>query len=236
MFWPGAMNRMSMYKQGRIIKSQDVALVTTTANTPTDFTPFGVQEKDDPPASISRSREREQIIQALTPRIAAAEKQGYEQGFAEGFREGSNVQKNEALAAVNALQAVREEVGSFKGKILQSTEKQILELCIAVAEKILHQEISTDRRVIQSVLKAAFRTLVDRENVKIRLNAEDFRYLAEMKSDFIRSLDGVRNVFFEEDGSIPRGGAILETSSGEVDARIGEQLAEVKAAMDLSLS
>lgn len=225
-----------MYKQGRIIKSQDVALVTTAANPPTDFIPFGAQEKSDPPASLSRSREREIIIQALTPRIAAAEKQGYEQGFAEGFREGSSAQKNEALTAVNALQAVREEVGSFKEKILQSTEQQVLELCIAIAEKILHQEISMDRGVIQSVLKDAFRTLVDRENVKIRLNSEDFRYLIEIKADFINSLDGVRNVFFEEDGSIPRGGAILESSSGEVDARIGEQLAEVKAAMNFSFS
>jgi flagellar biosynthesis/type III secretory pathway protein FliH len=38
-------------------------------------------------------------------------------------------------------------------------------------------------------------------------------------------------VEFEEDASIKRGGAIVETMFGEVDARIESQLKEIQAAM-----
>ncbi len=36
---------------------------------------------------------------------------------------------------------------------------------------------------------------------------------------------------FEEDPSVKRGGALLETSFGEVDARLNQQLGELKAAL-----
>jgi len=129
------------------------------------------------------------------------------------------------------LQGLMKEVGSFKEKTLEASEKQLLNLWFSIAEMVIHQEVSTEKSVIFSVLKAAFRNIVDRENIKVRLNPRDFQYMIEMKSDFINSMDGVRNVFFEEDGSISHGGAVIETSSGEVDARINEQLKEIKGGL-----
>jgi len=222
---------MNMFKRCRIIKSQDVSFVPSVANMRADFMPFDLNGKKDHPDEINRSQEIEKILQDMEQKIAEAGKQSYEQGFAEGFKEGSETKKNEAQAIVNTLHAVVEEVGSFKEKTIEASEKQLLDISFSIAERIIHQEISRDEGVILSVLKAAFRNIVERENIKIRLNPGDFKYMVEMKSDFMKSMDGVRNVFFEEDESIARGGAILETSSGEVDARISEQFKEVKAGM-----
>jgi flagellar assembly protein FliH len=67
--------------------------------------------------------------------------------------------------------------------------------------------------------------------MKIRLHPDDFRYIMEIKSDFIRSFDGIKNIVFEEDVSVGRGGALIETVCGEVDARLDQQYNEVKTAM-----
>ncbi len=218
-----------MYKPNRIIRSQDISFVSTTVNMHADFIPFDFNEKKDSPVETTKIDEIEKIFQEAQQKIEEAKKQGYEQGFSEGFKKGSEIQKDEVLAITNALHAIMEEVSLFKEKTIETSEKQILDLCFSIAEKIINQEISSDKNVILSVLKAAFRNIADRENIKVRLNPQDYQYMVEIKNDFISSMDGLRNVFFEEDGSIARGGAIIETSSGEVDARISEQLHEVKA-------
>jgi len=220
-----------MYKQGRIIKSQDISFVSNGAGMPTDFIPFALQDKKGPPEKSNQIQEIERILQETKQKIAEARQQGYAQGFSEGVKEGSETQKNEVVTVMNTLQGLMKEVGSFKEKTLEASEKQLLNLCFSIAEMVIHQEVSTEKSVILSVLKAAFRNIVDRENIKVRLNPRDFQYMIEMKSAFINSMDGVRNVFFEEDGSISHGGAVIETSSGEVDARINEQLKEIKGGL-----
>jgi flagellar assembly protein FliH len=67
--------------------------------------------------------------------------------------------------------------------------------------------------------------------MKIRLNPQDFHYMMEVKKDFLQSFDGLHNVVLEEDTSIKRGGAIVETMFGEVDARLESQIKEIHAAM-----
>lgn len=231
MFLPGAMSRMNIYKRSRIIKSQDVSFVPSVAGVRADLPLCRSNSKTDRSDEITNNEEIERVLQETELKIAAAGKQAYEQGFSEGLKKGAETQKDEALALMNALHAVMEDVGSFKEKTIKASEKQMLDLCFSIAERIIHQEISMDKSVILSVLKAAIRDITERENIKIRLNPDDFKYIVEIKSDFINSMDGVGNIFFEEDGNIPRGGAILEAGSGEVDARISEQLKEVKAVM-----
>ena len=64
--------------------------------------------------------------------------------------------------------------------------------------------------------------------MKIRLNPDDLRFITEMKPDFLQGISGLKNTIFQEDASIKRGGVILETISGEVDARLEQQLTEIK--------
>jgi flagellar assembly protein FliH len=71
--------------------------------------------------------------------------------------------------------------------------------------------------------------------MKIRLNPRDFLHIMEVKHDFLQSIDGLKNVIFEEDSGIPPGGAVIETSFGEVDARLEQQLREIRIAMEAKL-
>jgi flagellar assembly protein FliH len=128
------------------------------------------------------------------------------------------------LATLKALPEIRKD-------ILEKGEEQILKLAFAIAEKIIHQEVTTRKDVIVGVLKEALKNVADTEGIKIHLHPQDFRYMMEIKKDFLQSFDGIRNIVFEEDASVKRGGVVAETMFGEVDARLESQLKEIKAAM-----
>ncbi|MFO7569295.1 MAG: FliH/SctL family protein [Smithellaceae bacterium] len=154
-------------------------------------------------------------------------KAAYEKGYADGAAN----QKKAALQALEAVSAISRALPLVQKDIVAKGEEQIVRLAIAIAEKILHTEVTTRKDVILEVLKNAIRNVADTDGMKIRLNPQDFRYMMEVKKDFLQSFDSVRNVVFEEDAAIKRGGAVVESALGEVDARLDSQLKEIKAAM-----
>jgi flagellar assembly protein FliH len=104
----------------------------------------------------------------------------------------------------------------------------MLGLACSIAEKVIHTEVSTNNEIVLAVLRDAVKNVVDRDGIKIRLNPDDLRFITEMNPDFLQGISGLKNMTFEGDAGIQRGGVILETISGEVDARLEQQLTEIK--------
>lgn len=171
---------------------------------------------------------------AFARKIGLAERTGYERGLSEGIRKGQALEKNETMQTLQAMSVIVKEMSALKKRTLEDLEAEIVQLSLAVAEKVIHLEATTNMEVIRGVLKEAIKNITDRENMKIRVHPQDFHFMIEIKNDFLQSFDGIRNMAFVEDKSIQRGGAIIETICGEVDARLDQQYNEIKAALTAS--
>ena len=176
----------------------------------------------------------ERVKEAFARKIRITEQEFYERGLSDGIRQGRKLEKNETLQTLQAMSVIVKEMSALKKSTIENMEGEIVQLSLAVAEKVIHLEAKTNREVIRSVLKEAIKNIGDRENMKIRVHPQDFHFMIEIKNDFLQSFDGIRNMTFAEDESIQRGGAIIETVCGEVDARLDQQYNEVKAAMTAS--
>ncbi|MBN1381540.1 MAG: hypothetical protein JXA41_07685 [Deltaproteobacteria bacterium] len=214
-------------KYRRVIKSEEIKLVGV-----------GVSQTYGKDAANKHARtssvdgtslDLDNVKKTFAKEIAHTEAQAFQKGFTEGFQKGKEQQKSDTGQTIQMLTSLIEELNELKQKILENAEEQILDLTLAVARKVIHMEVATRREIIQGVLKDAIRIIVDRENMKIHVHPQDFQYMMEIKSDFLSSFDGVKNSVFEEDETVGRGGAIVETQFGEVDARIDQQFNEVKS-------
>ena len=173
----------------------------------------------------------DRLKETFASKLQLAEQDAYSRGLSDGIRQGKEFQKNESLQTLKAMAAIVADVSALKKNILMGAEEQMIRLTFAIAEKVLQLEVTVNRDVIQSVLKEAIKNIVDREHMKIRIHPDDFHYMMEIKSDFLQNFDGIKNIVFESDSSIGRGGAIIETLFGEVDARIDQQYQELKKMM-----
>lgn len=174
------------------------------------------------------------VKEAFARKIRITEQECYEKGLSDGIRKGRELEKNETLQTLQAMSVIVKEMSALKKNTLENLEGEIVQLSLAVAEKVIHLEATTNREVIRDVLKEAIKNIGDRENMKIRVHPQDFHFMIEIKNDFLQGFDGIRNVTFAEDESIQRGGAIIETVCGEVDARLDQQYNEIKTAMTAS--
>ncbi|HOC59440.1 MAG TPA: FliH/SctL family protein [Smithellaceae bacterium] len=213
-------------KAGQIIDSGK-AVPLTGAGKGTSDTHSGKGKSAGGASSAKHEPPAEKIFQLTESQIKKIQQEAYTKGHADGLQ----VQSKDIAAKLDVLTAATKTIPQIKKDILQKGEEQMVKLAIAIAERILHQEVTTRKEVIIEVLKSALKNITETDGMKVRLNPQDFRYMMEVKKDFLQSFDGIRNIVFEEDTSVKRGGAVVETLFGEVDARLESQLKEIKSAI-----
>jgi flagellar assembly protein FliH len=179
---------------------------------------------------IARSKEEARRIEdggraTLVAERKEAEDQGREAGRKEGFAEG----KAEVERLIERTQTVLERAQDKRAEILAETEREIVDLVLLIARKVVKVISDNQRNVIVSNVIQALRKVRGRGDVIIRVNLADLKLATEHTKDFIRLLEGVKSIQVLEDSSVDSGGCIIETDFGEIDARIASQLAELEA-------
>ena len=68
------------------------------------------------------------------------------------------------------------------------------------------------------------------------MNPEDIRIIREYQGEIEKMADLNTSVTFEEDSNIAMGGCLVETGSGNVDARIEEQCRLIEESFDIQMN
>ena len=173
--------------------------------------------------------------QKATP-LAEIEKQAYQKGFADGEKKGTA--DGERIGFDSAVSKVETLIKSFQGALLQiknlrnetynRLEKEVVELSLAIAKKVICQEIKTDREIVVCVAREALNKVEDTGNIKIKMSPDDLNFINETKYQITNLIEHIDNVTVEAEESIPNGGCIIETDFGEIDARIEKQLQAIE--------
>lgn len=216
-----------MRSSKRVIKSGNIKVVDSPTMERPHFVPADFQCENLSRGPAPRRSKIEEILIASEKKIEVAVKHAYERGQAEGFRRGTETRENELASSAEILKKLILEVENIRRSILERGEARVLTLVIAVARKVIHQEVATDRDVILGVLREAVKRVLDRDRIKIRLNPLDHGRMSKLTPALISGFEGVRSITLEADEAIGAGGAVIETAFGEVDATIEQQLEEI---------
>ena len=163
--------------------------------------------------------------QSLDAECKEALDNGREEGRKAGFTEG----KAEVDRLIKRTQVVLERAQDKRGEILAETEKEIIDLVLLIARKIIKVISENQRNVIVSNVVQALRKVKAKGDVIIRVNMSDLQLATEHKQDFIKLMESVKSVQIIEDTTVDSGGCIIETDFGEIDARIASQLTELES-------
>jgi flagellar assembly protein FliH len=117
-------------------------------------------------------------------------------------------------------------------KALQRTiERDAYRFALAVAERIIRRDVTMTDDIVITQIKEAIQRIVGVESIKLRVHPSDEGVVRAHRSLFLSSLDNLRDVVIETDEGMERGGCIIESASGNVDARISTQLRQIEASL-----
>lgn len=153
-----------------------------------------------------------------------ARKQGYDEGHEEGYQNGNT----EATRLIERLHKMLDSVMDRREEILRDTESQIVQLVILITRKVVKIISENQKSVIMSNVVAALKKVKGRGKVMLRVNMEDVKLTTEHIGEFVKRVESIEGITVVEDSTVEKGGCIVETDFGAIDARISSQLNEIE--------
>jgi flagellar assembly protein FliH len=143
---------------------------------------------------------------------------------AEGFAAG----RADAVAALEpALAALTQAVADVHSQQVEaaaSLERRAVELGLALAKKILAGALEVEPERVLEAVTGALRGIVDRERVTVLVNPDDLEIVREAMDNLKASLGGIEHCEVQAERRVGRGGCIVRTPVGDVDARVETKL------------
>ena len=197
-----------------------------------------VEEAEKKAAEIIRQAEEDAQKKAEESEIAKqqAVEEGYAAGFQKGQEEGTLSAKQDITEKVWSVKTLTSATFRIKQEIINSAEKEILELSTAIAEKIIRQKLELQPELMKEIIKSAIEQLSDREEIKIIINPALTENLYEFVEELKETIRGIKTIKISEDKTIPRDGVIVESPDSRIDGRIETQLGEIVRTLMLEFS
>jgi flagellar assembly protein FliH len=180
--------------------------------------------------------EAQTLIDEATPRGFA---EGREQGLTEGLAEGGQLGREdtirqyteqlESLAA--SWSAALDELVSGRQEMLHCAREDIVQLALAIAGKITRRVIELDPDVVKDQVADVLGLVNQPSGVTLSINPEDRKLVESVLPALCERLGRSDHVELRDDPSIERGGCVLATGKGRIDATVNTQIDRIAAAL-----
>ena len=178
-------------------------------------------------------------VAELQNRIAELERlrqtevaQAKQTGFQEGMQKAQQDAAAEIAAALDRLSQKLKEVAGLRTKMRSYAEMDIVKLGLAIAQRILRRELTTDPETIHGLVHAALQKIQNRDIVKVRVYPAG----AEALRASLARAGAAPAIQVVSDPMLKIGDLLFDTSVGELDASVETQLQEVERGLADRLS
>jgi len=154
----------------------------------------------------------------------------------EGLREG----REEALAALTpgleALSQAAEAVRADQYARAERLEAHAVDLALFLAEKVIGGALAVQPERVVEAVRGALRAIVERERITILVHPEDLELVRGAMDDIRTTLGGIEHCEVQAERRVSRGGAVVRTPDGDIDARVETKLQRAREVVEAALA
>jgi flagellar assembly protein FliH len=159
--------------------------------------------------------------------------------FEEGVAEGRRQMEEELRRELDEYLLGEEQVFAHLGESLREQicqfrttwEHDAVRLVLTIAQRVVKNEIAIDNDFVIRQIQEAVRRVWGVDRLKLRVNPADEEYVKAQRPLLATMSDSVREFIIEADESIERGGCMIESDSGNIDARVSTQLKNIETGL-----
>lgn len=155
----------------------------------------------------------------------------YDEGFQAGVEEGRSSGFNEYEKLIEIAKQVTDDSKIAFSEHIQSAEGTILEIAIAVAERILHTTLTEEKEKFVPLVKRAIKEARDFKDVQIHVHPIHYDLLINEKAELDAIFPNNITCFIYPDTDLEEHACFIESDNGRIDASISSQLAELKESL-----
>jgi flagellar assembly protein FliH len=171
-------------------------------------------------------------VQDWQEHLRDREKAAYDQGRREGEQSlGEQLlkQRNEMFELQNGVICSLQQM---LPKMVLETESALIQLALEAAKKMV-AGLEIDVKTVEAVVQEALKQVQDMSEMSIRLHPEDLALLRQHQSPLLEGLPETGPLRFAGSTEVARGGCIVQTRFGLVDAQRETKLEQLRKAVGL---
>ncbi len=142
--------------------------------------------------------------------------------------EGLKAASAEIDNRISQLDELLERLTSTQAYCRQKHEEEMVQLALSCARRVINREISLDESVITDSVREVFNESSVQGSITLLLNLEDFQLINEQRSQLLTEFPQINNLKIEVGEGIERGGCILESAMGRIDASLRSKFEELQ--------
>ncbi len=172
----------------------------------------------------SARREAEKIRRQAEEETAARR----EEFAAEARREGREEAEREKQKHLKQLDTLLARLATVYQCCRRDYEKELVDLALNCARRLVNREIERDTTVILDCIEEVFAESNLRGEITLRLNPEDIAIVEERREQLLTDFPGLEKLRLEAGSGIERGGCLLESPLGRIDATLAGKFEELQ--------
>lgn len=155
-------------------------------------------------------------------------KLGINDGYDEGYKKGYDEGRKKAEELIKEALEIKDYYNNRRSKMLKDTEKDLIELVITIYEKVLDQKVKEDENYIISLVLNGIEGLEIKDKLTIITSQEDYEILKNNEDIILAKASLIDSIEIRVNSEMQKGDCILETSKGNIDVSLNNQLEEIK--------
>lgn len=160
--------------------------------------------------------------------LQEAHARGLEEGRAAGRGEVEEVHRRAAERMLSELQRSLAMLSTLERRRTRDHLEQMKTLALEAASKMLRRRIEADDPVAARALEEAVELLPQETSLEVRLHPDDVEIVRRELANLIEQ----RSLVLHPDGELQRGGCVVVSDSGDIDARVETAEAAVATVAD----
>ncbi len=161
--------------------------------------------------------------------------EGREQGLAEGREEGCRLGREEAIgqyttelaSLAQSWTAAIAEFEADRRATLQTAREEVVELALAMGGRIARRVIEADPTVVQDQVAEAISLITAASGMTLSINPDDRKLVQAVLPALCERLEKNGHVELRDDPDVERGGCVLSTGKGVIDATLEKQIERI---------
>ncbi|WP_167577587.1 FliH/SctL family protein [Ammoniphilus sp. YIM 78166] len=153
-----------------------------------------------------------------------AKADGYREGFRHGHAQGYEAAQEEQERAIIQAKQILQEAYVAKDKWIQESEPFLVELSMAIAKKVIREELAVHPEKTWSIVREALLKVQEVDKVTISVAPSQYDFLENKQMELKKWLHGQVEIQLLPDYDVEEGGCVIRSAFGSVDAKVDTQL------------
>lgn len=174
---------------------------------------------------------KKQRLADIEQEVKQIKQSAYDTAFKKGYSDATSEFDQNMSANLDEFARLIKQTAEVKQKQIIAAKANLVDLSVAIAEKIVQSSLIKDARASHAIFEEALSRVTDKDYVLIRINPEEQETFNEFKDAFESLFKDIKQLEVRNDPGIKRGGCIIETKMGFIDSSIATKLSLIKQAL-----